>query len=145
MKGQKGFTLIELLVVIAIIAILAAVVLVALGNAREDARNSSRKADLNSVMTAMELYNTDNNGYPAEGANCGDAGVVSVTDSGTLCGDSQLVDSDGTVYIENLPVDPGTGNPYAYTGDSTTYTITATLVDDDDATWVCSDGSCYGS
>lgn len=62
MSKQKGFTLIELLVVIAIIAILAAVVLVALGNARRDANDSSRKADMNSIMTATELYKNANNG-----------------------------------------------------------------------------------
>lgn len=139
MKGQKGFTLIELLVVIAIIAILAAVVLVALGNARDEARDSSRKADLNSVMTAMELYNTDNGAYPAEGAACGDDGVISVTASGDLCYDAQLTDGT-TVYIENLPEDPD-GGAYTYTGDSSTYTITATLSDTD--VFECTDGSCF--
>lgn len=55
-----GFTLIELLVVIAIIGVLASIVLVSLGGARAKASASKAKSDLAQIMTALELYQSDN-------------------------------------------------------------------------------------
>jgi prepilin-type N-terminal cleavage/methylation domain-containing protein len=63
-QNQKGFTLIELLVVIAIIGLLASVVLLALGSARSKSRDAKRVADVRQVVSALELYYNDNNGYP---------------------------------------------------------------------------------
>lgn len=63
-KKQQGFTLIELLVVIAIIGLLASVVLLALGSARQKARDARRLADVRQVASALELYFNDNNNYP---------------------------------------------------------------------------------
>lgn len=140
MSKQKGFTLIELLVVIAIIAILAAVVLVALGNAAQSARNSTRKADLNSLMTAMELYNTTNGAYPANGV-CAAAGVIAAASGGTICNGSALTDAGGTTYIAVLPNDPNGTQTYTWTGDATTYSLTVGL--EGGGTFTCTDGSCY--
>jgi prepilin-type N-terminal cleavage/methylation domain-containing protein len=67
MTNRKGFTLIELLVVIAIIGILSAVGLIALNGAREKARDSKRKSDLNSIRTGLALYYDTANAYPVSG------------------------------------------------------------------------------
>jgi prepilin-type N-terminal cleavage/methylation domain-containing protein/prepilin-type processing-associated H-X9-DG protein len=60
-KSRRGFTLIELLVVIAVIAILMAILLPALGRAREQAKGTRCLSNLKQIGLAMHAYAADYN------------------------------------------------------------------------------------
>jgi len=72
MKKSRGFTLIELLVVIAIIGILSAVVLAALGTARNSGGDAAIKTNLAYLkkQADIDLYSSDSicYTYPKNGA-----------------------------------------------------------------------------
>lgn len=123
--NKKGFTLIELLVVIAIIGLLSTLAVVALGSARQKARDSKRLSDLKQIQTALELYFTDHNAYPT------------TTVSSTLGVDVTCLGSNGLgttctepIYMGLIPQEPTpTQGAYVYNTDADAlgYTINATL------------------
>lgn len=119
--NKKGFTLIELLIVIAIIGLLSTLAVVALGSARVKARDSKRLADLKQLQTALELYYTDQNAYPAgAGVSLGDATHACLNSTGFAAAGC------ASPYMGQVPVDPKSGN-YTYTAATSSYSISATL------------------
>jgi general secretion pathway protein G len=64
MRRERGFTLIELLIVVAIIGIIAAIAIPNLLNALNRGRQKRTMADMRTIGTAIESYNTDFNFYP---------------------------------------------------------------------------------
>ncbi len=76
-ETKRGFTLIELLVVISIIGLLSTLAVVALDNARKRARDAKRVADMEQVVTAMQLYFDTNKTYVVTGCNTSPATKLS--------------------------------------------------------------------
>lgn len=108
---EKGFTLIELLVVMTIIAILAGLALVSYQGARKTARDGKRKADMETIRSALEMYRADNGEYPptTSGA-CGGGWDRSSCNPNFL---EELTSPDE--YLAEVPEDPlNTSDQQAY-------------------------------
>lgn len=125
--NKKGFTLIELLVVIAIIGLLSTLAVVALGSARQKARDSKRLSDLKQVQTALELYYTDNNSYPVATVTLGSTNAKCLGTGGFAAEGACA----GTIYMGLVPAEPTPGaEGYSYVGATSSFSITATLEGD---------------
>jgi len=102
-RNKKGFTLIELLIVITIIGILAVALIPRVSQGPAKARDVKRKADINNIATALELYNSDYGSYPLSGST--------FTTSAIVCLKNSTVDTTVAYklssYIQALPSDPG--------------------------------------
>lgn len=136
-KRAAGFTLLEVLLVVAIIAILAGIVILALNPTKQlgDARNSQRRADVNTILNAVYQYAIDTNGsLPAAittGTACGVATQEICKSGGTCTG---LTDLDTTLvgatakYLVSMPIDPSTastnGTGYQIYKNATTNRVT---------------------
>lgn len=97
--NQKGFTLVELLVVITILAILATIGFTIFTGTQQTARDAKRKADIDSIATAMEV----NYGKFSAGQYAG------------LCQSTAAPAYDCTQWFSGgLPTDPKAGNGVRY-------------------------------
>lgn len=124
MSHKKGFTLIELLVVIGIIVFLFVLGVIALGSARQMARDSKRLSDLRAVQAHLEWYFSDHNAYPVIPA----PGLV-LGDPNSSCLNTSGFQSKGcpAPYLDIVPADPGDGKYIYVSVDGTGYVITSNL------------------
>lgn len=126
---QRGFTLIELLIVAAIIAILAAIAVPNFLEAQTRAKVARAKADMRSLVTAIEAYRTDHTMYPPGTDNPAKYPEAIATFLGPLAAGFyafQTRDSGASVgtqfagvttpiaYITSIPTDPFAGQASGY-------------------------------
>jgi len=112
MFSKKGFTLVELLISASIIAILAGVTIAVLKPSHfyGKARDGKRKADLEQIRSALEMYRTDAGSYPD-----------SLSFGGSLV-------YDGNTYMNPVPNDPlFPDQNFYYSGGGNIYQLCAAL------------------
>ncbi|EKD96193.1 MAG: fimbrial protein pilin [uncultured bacterium] len=63
LNKQKGFTLIELLVAVSIIALMSVTAAISYKSINTSSRDSRRKADLEQIRAALEMYRSNSNSY----------------------------------------------------------------------------------
>ncbi|HUQ85419.1 MAG TPA: prepilin-type N-terminal cleavage/methylation domain-containing protein [Candidatus Limnocylindrales bacterium] len=101
---RKGFTLIELLVVIGILGVLATTSMALLNPSGQlqKSRDSKRKADLQQIRAALELYRSDNDSYPVSdwvNSQQGDSWIAGLTPN----------------FLKTVPKDPkNSGSPVPF-------------------------------
>ncbi|MCL4426967.1 type II secretion system protein GspG [Patescibacteria group bacterium] len=107
-----------MLIVVAIIGILAALIIVSLNIVLSKARDARRKADINEIVKALDIYYLDNGQFPASGGAVQPNGEWSNSDDSswnTLAASLQL-------YINPLPKDPINTSNCALSSSCYTYT-----------------------
>lgn len=102
-KRAHGFVLIELVFVVVIIAVLLFIVVsqtVQSGNRPNDAQ---RRADVNSILNALNDFAKDNGGKYPEGVTDHAKLIASTNGAINLC------DTLVPAYLNTIPIDPGSG------------------------------------
>lgn len=117
----RGFTLPEILVTVGILSILAVIAIIAIDPVHrfEDARNSRRLSDIQTVTGALHQYTIDHRGILPEGLDqherqigTGKTGCALQTSECTIPGDTDCIDLTTVLdpYLHGVPIDPSNGN-----------------------------------
>jgi general secretion pathway protein G len=105
-RSLHGFTLIEVLVVVVILGILAAVVVPRFFDKPGEARQVAARADVQTIVTALNMYRLDNFVYPST-----EQGLQALVQKPGGAPEARNWKAGG--YLPHLPKDPW-GRDYAY-------------------------------
>jgi len=105
-RVAAGFSLIEILVVVVIIGILAAVIVPRVMDEPDRARVTKARQDVQSLVTALNMYKLDNYQYPST-----QQGLEALVSQPS--GQPEAPNWKPGGYIDRLPNDPW-GRPYQY-------------------------------
>jgi len=127
-RTKSGFTLIELIVVVSIIGLLSTIGITGFQSVTRSGRDALRKTDLEQLRSALEIYKSEENHYPAE-VDCS--------------AEVELVPN----YIDPWPVDPKPVHQYCYLSEGNqNYRLCAHLENDVDSDEYCNfANNCGGS
>lgn len=121
-KNPQGFTLIELMIVVVIIAVLAVIGVTVYSNIQKNARDSRRRADIESISKALEAHVNQSANQYCTGA----AGSYCFPAASWFAGGAIPADPNGSAY-SGLPV-----------SGATTYNVCATLENPSGSTYCLS-------
>ncbi len=107
-KKQKGFTLIEIMVVVVIIGILIGLVAPNIVGNVDEARVTAAKADISTLVDALERYYMDNSTYPTT-----DQGLGALVEKPTATPEPRNWRAQGYIKRKKMLQDPW-GNEYRY-------------------------------
>ena len=107
-KEQKGFTLIEIMVVVVIIGILIGLVAPNIVGNVDEARVTAAKADISTLVDALERYYMDNSTYPTT-----DQGLAALVEKPTVSPEPKNWRAQGYIKRKKMLQDPWS-NEYRY-------------------------------
>jgi type II secretory pathway pseudopilin PulG len=102
---SHGFTLIGLAIIVTILGLLLFIVLTQSAQNGKHQGNAQRRADVNSILTAIDAYAKQHDGKVPEGITSESKMIASTTGTAAINLCSALVPA----YLTTIPLDPGTG------------------------------------
>jgi type II secretion system protein G len=115
-RKKHAFSLIELMIIIAILGVLTTLISGNFISSLKKGRDARRKADLEQVQRALEMYYEDKKSYPTfnifQSANYSLCETKIDTDCGTE-----------KTYMQKIPTDPVSGNNYVYVSSGQSYQL----------------------
>lgn len=115
--SQNAFSLVELMITIGIIALVAAAALGSVSAIQKSSRDTQRKADLNTIKSALQQYYANENHYP-------DSLVLTAGAAINSCTGLSGCTNPTRTYLSTTPKDP-TGVAAYYYCSQTSVTNTA--------------------
>ena len=96
-RTRKGITLIELLIVVLILGALSAIAIPRISQSADNAKAKACRTNVDLLNSMIEVYNVDNDGYPATLATLtGDTDYF--PDGAPTCGFGDAYVMNGTTY-----------------------------------------------